>query len=145
MGTRTSPELAQELLVGATPGPWKLIGEYDDGEPRPDTSCLIHTHDGKYLGIMHGADAHLAAAAPDLAETIAGMEYEYAVQFKHGDTWEFENAERVGCLVDDLFSEDPQVAFWWRDKDDAQRFAASAPETTTRVVRRLVSAPEVVE
>ncbi|AIJ33447.1 hypothetical protein [Corynebacterium imitans] len=54
--------------------------EYIDGEPRPDTSCLIHTHDGKYLGIMHGADAHLAAAAPDLAETIAGMEYEYTVQ-----------------------------------------------------------------
>lgn len=138
--THIGPERAKELMQ---PGPWKVVGEYNDGEPRPDDSRLIYTSDSDYVGIMSAAGAYLAAAAPDLAQTVAGMRYEYAVQFKHGGAWEFENSQPVGSLVDDLFSEDPQVTCWWWNKEDAQRFAASVPETTTRIVRRLVSVPEV--
>lgn len=70
-----------ELLDTATPGPWRAIPNYNDGEPRPDDSCLIKVGD-EYLGIMHGPDAGLAAAAPDLAKQV--LNYHYAVgQLRH--------------------------------------------------------------
>lgn len=141
--TRTSPEQAQELLTGAEPGPWEAMKEYIDGEPRPDTSCLIHTHDGKYLGIMHGKDATLTAAAPDLAETIAGMRYEYAVQVSAdgGESWRFAHGVTKTTF-------DPIKPCWWfRTEEEAQDFAkfrATKPGKS-RVVRRLVTDVEVVE
>ena len=58
-----------ELLDTATPGPWRAIPNYDDGEPRPDDSCLIKVGD-EYLGIMHGPDADLTALAPDMAREL---------------------------------------------------------------------------
>lgn len=141
--TRISPEQAQELLTGAEPGPWEAMKEYIDGEPRPDTSCLIHTHDGKYLGIMHGADAHLAAAAPDLAATIAGMHWEYGVQVSNdgGESWRFAHGAAKATF-------DPIEPCWWfRTEEEARDFAKfRAPKRGhARVVRRLVTTPEVVE
>lgn len=142
MGTRTSPELAQELLVGATPGPWKLIGEYDDGEPRPDDSYLIHTPGGEYLGIMHGQDARLTAAAPELAEIVAGMRAEYAVQVSvDGELWRFAHGGTKSTL-------DPIDPCWWfRTEEEARDFAKfrTRKRVQVRVVRRLVSDVEVVE
>ena len=143
MGTRTSPELAQELLVGATPGPWKLIGEYDDGEPRPDDSYLIHTPGGEHLGIMHGQDARLTAAAPDMAATIAGMRYEYAVQVTDdgGESWRFAHGGTKS-------TPDPIDPCWWfRTEEEARDFAKfrTTKRSRARVVRRLVTDVEVVE
>lgn len=141
--TRISPEQARELLTGGEPGPWELIGEYQDGEPRPDESYLIHTPSGEYMGIMHGKDAHLAAAAPDLAETIAGMREEYAVQVTDdgGESWRFAHGGTRAVF-------DPIKPCWWfRTKEEAQDFAKfRAPKPgKSRVVRRLVTDVEVVE
>ena len=119
-----TPEKARELLDIANRG--------ETGGERPVTVAANH--------------APLAEAAPALAELVAGMHYEYAVQFKHGDVWEYENgAFNDRSPVDDLYSEDPSVAFWWDCVEDAQREAARIDVTPTRITRRLVSDPGVVE
>ena len=141
--TSISPERARELLDTASPGPWRVIDEYPDGVRRPDDSCLIHTPSGEYMGIMHGKDATLTAAAPDLAETIAGMRWEYAVQVSND-----------GCLLytspspRDLSTFDPIKPCWWfRTEEEAQDFAKfrTRKRVQVRVVRRLVSDVEVIE
>lgn len=60
----------QELADTANPGPWELLDEYADGEPRPDTSRMLRGAGGEYLGIMHTPDAQLAALAPELAREL---------------------------------------------------------------------------
>lgn len=60
----------REMIDSTSPAPWKLIGEYPDGEPRPDTSFLVHARGGEYMGIMHGDDARLTALAPDMAREL---------------------------------------------------------------------------
>ena len=60
----------EELLSEASPGPWEVVGEYRDGEPRPDTSRMMRSFTGDYLGIMQDPDAKLAALAPALAREV---------------------------------------------------------------------------
>jgi hypothetical protein len=60
----------EELLAKTSPGPWEVVGEYDDGEPRPDTSRMMRSFNGDYLGIMQDPDAKLAALAPALAREV---------------------------------------------------------------------------
>lgn len=141
--TQISPERAKELLEDASPGPWKVVDEYPDGVRRPDDSCLIHMPGCKYMGIMQLRDAHLTAAAPDLAETIAGMRAEYAVQVSTdgGESWRFAHGGTKATL-------DPIDPCWWfRTEEEAQDFAKfrTTKRSTTRVVRRLVTDVEVVE
>lgn len=141
--TRISPERARELLDTANPGPWEVMKEYTDGEPRPYDSHRICTESGVYMGIMHGQDATLTAAAPDLAETIAGMHWEYGVQVSNdgGESWRFAHGGTKTTL-------DPINPCWWfRTEEEAQDFAKfRAPKRGhARVVRRLVTDPEVVE
>ena len=64
-----------ELLFETTNGPWRVVGEYADGEPRRDTSRQIFAGD-KYLGIMHAPDAELAALAPDMARELLRLRRE---------------------------------------------------------------------
>lgn len=140
--THISPERAQELLDDAAPGPWEAVGEYPDGESRPDTSRLMRSANGEYLGIMHGADAHLAAAAPELAETIAGMRWEYAVQVSvDGELWLFAH----GGTKSTLNPIDP--CWWFHTEEEARDFAKfrTTKRSTARVVRRLVTDVEVIE
>lgn len=135
--TSISPERARELLDTASPGPWEVMTEYTDGEPRPHDSHRICTESGVYMGIMHGKDATLTAAAPDLAETIAGMEYEYTVYVYLGERhiiqWSFEEDSHVGEWTDDL------------DKAEYVRDALIKEGRRARLVRRLVSDPEVIK
>lgn len=135
--TSISPEQAQELLEGSEPGHWKVIAEYPDGEPRPDDSHVIYTLGCEYVGIVNGSHSHLAAAAPDLAETIAGMRYEYTVYVylgeKHIIQWSFEEDSHVGEWTDDL------------DKAEYVRDALIKEGRRARLVRRLVSDPEVIK
>lgn len=135
--TRISPERAQELLTGAEPGPWEAMKEYTDGEPRPYDSHRICTESGVYMGIMHGQVAPLAAAAPDMAETIAGMTYEYTVYVylgeKHIIQWSFEEDSHVGDWTDDL------------DKAEYVRDSLTKEGRQARLVRRLVTDAEVIE
>ena len=140
--TSISPERARELLDTASPGPWEVMTEYTDGEPRPHDSHRICTESGVYVGLAHGKDATLTAAAPDLAETIAGMRAEYAVQVSvDGELWLFAHGGVKGTL-------DPIEPCWWfRTKEEAQDFAKfrTTKRSTARVVRRLVTDVEVVE
>lgn len=135
--TRISPEQARELLDTANPGPWEVMKEYTDGELRPYDSHRICTESGVYVGIMHGQDARLTAAAPDLAETIAGMTYEYTVYVYLGEK----------RIIQWAFEEDSHVGDWTGDLDKAEyvRDSLAKEGRRARVVRRLVSDPEVVE
>ena len=63
----STPNL-KRLLAEAAPGPWEVRATYEDGDPRPDTSCQIFSADEKYLGIVHSPHAALAAAAPEIAQ-----------------------------------------------------------------------------
>ncbi len=98
-----TPEHVYELLENATPGPWTALPNYDDGQPRPDDSCLIKAG-GQYLGIMHGPDADLAAAAPELAKQV--LNYHYAVgQLRHlltmmADTDAVKTSPRASALCE---------------------------------------------
>ena len=140
--TSISPEQAQELLEGSEPGHWRVIAEYPDGEPRPDDSHVIYTLGCEYVGIVNGSHSHLAAAAPELAEIVAGMRAEYAVQVSvDGELWLFAHGGVKGTL-------DPIEPCWWfRTEEEARDFAKfrTTKRSTTRVVRRLVSDVEVVE
>ena len=82
-----TPDKARDILDGTTPGPWKWReGKDQNGEfvalRGPDGSDALRTWDGDlYASGVHGTDADkaLAAAAPDMARTIAGMREEWGV------------------------------------------------------------------
>lgn len=101
-----TPEQAQELLDMANRGE-------TDGQ-RPVTVAA------KY--------APLAEAAYALAQTVAGLHYEYAVQIK-----------------------DREPASWWKDlaiaRGEMEEIRKAWPERVHnfRIVRRLVGEPEAVE
>lgn len=63
---------ARQLLDGTTPAPWE---HYDD-----HGIVSLTSGDAAIATDLNGWDADLIAAAPEHAETIAGMEYEYACQ-----------------------------------------------------------------
>lgn len=136
-----TPEQARELLDGAQPGPWKAVDEDDNGKKRPDTSRLMRSASGEYLGIMHGQDAHLAAAAPDLAETIAEMHWEYAVQAMD------EDGKWLGIDKNGLATHAHGFVVWHISQRDARESLLDLveQEAPTRIVRRMVTDPEVVE
>lgn len=145
-----TPEKAHKLREKATPGPWERHPD------KPRVLCnlkhkfAVHVELVKDRGLKPHpedvANTELIAAAPDLAELVAGLRYEYAVQAKHGDVWEYENcAFSDRCPMDDLYSEDPSLAYWWDCVEDAQRAAAYIVAAPTRIVRRLVGDPEVTE
>ncbi|OFP63520.1 hypothetical protein HMPREF2978_00630 [Corynebacterium sp. HMSC074C01] len=66
----------KRLLAEAAPGPWEARATYEDGYPRPDTSCQIFSADEKYLGIVHSPHAAIAAAAPEVAHEVLRMREE---------------------------------------------------------------------
>lgn len=115
-----TPQEARELLDKATPGPWDCVGQ-DDEYPRV-------ARDG-YQDITNDAtnfNAPLIAAAPALAELVANLHYEYAVELKHGDGWITSRHHA------------PTI-------ETAKEIAARYTRTETRIVRRLATDPEVVE
>lgn len=63
---------AKQLLDGATPGPWEHYNDHG--------IVSLSSGDAAIATDINAWDADLIAAAPELAETIAGMEYEYACQ-----------------------------------------------------------------
>ena len=83
-----TPDQARALLDGATPGPWCLR----------ETDVLMnarafHIRKVGQPGIRvrattygHNDDPELIAAAPDMAETIAEMQWEYGVEQATGTT-----------------------------------------------------------
>lgn len=84
----TTPEQARKWRDDARPGPWYV--HTDPGDP---DGTFIYDEDGHMcIAVWRGgsdykeADLALAAAAPDLAQTIATMRWEYGVEQATGVT-----------------------------------------------------------
>lgn len=76
-----TPEQARQLLEGTTPAPWE--------HSNPDGITEISASGEAIATDANPKDAPLIAAAPDMANMIAGMSPEYAVQGKvpSSDEW----------------------------------------------------------
>lgn len=121
-----TPDQARALLDGATPGPW-CLRETDVlmnarafhirkvGQPGIRVSATTYGHND---------DPELIAAAPDMAETIAGMTELWAVE---------EMADDGGWW---------RITVWHANRPDAEHFLQGSDR---RLVRRLVGPVETVE
>ena len=128
-----APDQAAELLAGTTPGPWVKRRDRDGGQlpvvvstPRGDRHHIM-TAEPACSEERAQADTGLIAAAPALAQTIAGMKTEYAVQTKEGG------------LTQLYYGRD---LVWTDIKLTAEQVAHEIGGT---VVRRYVTAPEVID
>ena len=113
-----TPDQARKLLDGATPGPW--VAWLDNEAIATDQSPGLYNTDGAVewgRNIEHYVP--LAAAAPELAQTIAGMRWEYGVEQATGTTQ------------------------WFRARPMAE--AHAQVHGCFRLVRRLVGPVEVAE
>lgn len=124
-----APDQAAELLAGTTPGPWVKRRDRDGGQlpvvvstPRGDRHHIM-TAEPACSEERAQADTGLIAAAPDLAQTIAGMRWEYRVEEWSGEYW-------YPCET-------------WTD--DFSLYDGCTPRKTERLVRRLAGPAEVTE
>ena len=130
-----TPEKARELLDGdfktETNPEWvgDVAADYD-------SFC------GPFVRATPGHEA-LYDAAHELAEVVAGLRYEYAVQVPVNGHWKYTKDEQYGPEVlsnhrDATWYSSRQAAAAWADLwDDG--------EEEPRIVRRYVSEPEVIE
>ncbi|PZO97671.1 MAG: hypothetical protein DI609_12620 [Corynebacterium urealyticum] len=92
---------------------------------------------------MTWENAPLIAAAPALAELVANMRYEYAVEVVWGKNVTYAYKDDTGK------GQFGPLAVWSWTRGDAAEFVAElkdfTPHTTARVVRRLAGESEVVE
>lgn len=117
-----TPDHADQWAQEATDGPWYVHTDTDGTLIHDDTGnmCIaVESTGSAYLA----ADLTLAAAAPGLAHTIAGMRYEYRIEEWGGNYW-------YPC------------AEWDGDESLFDGYTARKGE---RLVRRLVGPVEVVE
>lgn len=128
---QVTPELARELLDEAYPEP-RFVDEWTaeevDLRPVTVTAELVP----------------LVEAAPALAELVANLRYEYAVQVQMSDgEWHFTDDEYYP-----FGTPEPRHAEW-QTKTGAEELYASFAEDDgpkhIRIVRRLVSESEVAE
>ena len=127
-----TPDEARDMLEGTTPGPWKWReGKDQNGEfvalSGPDGADALRTWDGDlYASGVHGtnADKALAAHAPDMAATIAGMKFEYAVEMYH---------EAAGAWI--------RCTDWIGVREIAEQRLSG----DDRIVRRYVTEPEAAD
>ena len=129
---------AKQLLDGATPAPWEWVGYSLEAESSMVLDFQCVTEFG-----MNGAtrevevtpeDEVLIAAAPELAQALAEETYEYAVQAKIGSKWEY---------MQDGFFRDAWFSELRKAKAGARELRSIGKET--RIVRRRVSPPEVID
>lgn len=131
------PEDAQSMLWEATPGPWQVRGDGpSSGQPHfYICTCEDRTHVAE--NVYYG-NARLLTYAPDMAEQIASMHYEYAVQKLDGHEWKLTDLDGRA-----LESYEYEKVTWWSDPIPQSDIADRGPGW--RIVRRLVSDPEVAE
>ena len=130
-----TPEQARELRDGIRNTPWRAI----KSDFKIDPTGIVRDAEDETIGAAEGGhvdpdfthgQADLIAAAPGMAETIAGMEWEWAVQHQEGETWHYVHSWRKSL----------SEAEW-----DLRKNKGWSPDSTFRIVRRLVSSPEVVD
>ena len=130
---------AKRLLDGATLGPWEWIGydleqTFDAGGAIVMEATCENPHLGGVVNVeITPEDERLIAAAPELAQALAEETWEYAVQAKTGSKWEH---MQDGFFRDAWFSE-------LRKAEAGARELRSIGKET-RIVRRRVSPPEVI-
>lgn len=139
-----TPEKAHKLRERATPGPWERHPDNPRMLCNLDRKFAVHAELVKNRGLEPDpedvANTELIAAAPDLAELVAGLRYEYAVQV-NGREWLRENDEGRFVLTGD-----PMRALRHYHPGVAASIAKGASAQFScecRVVRRLVGEPEV--
>ena len=141
---------AQKLLDGATPGPWELInGEINQIQHTPEQCTSIRCdHRWPVLSESWGesaavvaADEDLAlmAAVPEMAQALAEESYEYIVQVKRANAWQFYIGESR------MVSDNPGAAYGFSQRSNALEFSKMETKRPTRIVRRRVSPVEVIE
>ena len=141
---------AKRLLDGATPGPWELInGEIHQIQHTPEQCTSIRCdHRWPVLSESWGesaavvaADEDLAlmAAVPEMAQALAEDSYEYIVQVKRANAWQFYIGESH------MVSDNPGAAYGFSRRSNALEFSKMETKHPTRIVRRRVSPPEVIE
>ena len=121
------------------------ITVHEDEDPRYTDDCLVQIvekddeysiwYEEEHGGYEHGKlhFAHVFAAAPELAQALAEETYEYTVQAKTGSEWEY---------MQDGFFRDAWFSELRKAKAGARELRSIGKET--RIVRRRVSPPEVI-
>ena len=129
---------AKQLLDGATPAPWEWVGYSLESEHGMvlDFQCVTAFGQSGALREVEVTpeDEDLIAAAPELAQALAEETWEYSAQVKRGESGKT-------CTNSVTHREE-----WWADKDNAEWAAGRLQEQghKTRIVRRRVSPPEVI-
>ena len=87
--------------------------------------------------------AHDAALDAEAAKGNAEQAYEQALA---EETWEYSAQAKRGESWETCTSSETHLEEWWADKDDAEWAAGRLQEQgrETRIVRRRVSPPEVI-
>ena len=134
---------AKNLLDGATLAPWEWVGYSLESEHGMVLDFQCVTEFG-----MNGAtrevevtpeDEELIAAAPELAQALAEETYEYIVQAKRANEWQFYIGESIRP------TDKPGLAVGFSQKKYAEEFAKAEFKHPTRIVRRRVSPVEEIE
>ena len=136
---------AKRLLDGATPGPWVISGEFDpecpelQGAPQLENGLLkvpIISHD--IYGDFFPEDGDLIAKSWTNAKALAEETWEYIVQVKRANEWQFYIGESH------MVSDNPGAAYGFSQRSNALEFSKMETKRPTRIVRRRVSPVEVI-
>lgn len=139
-----TPEEASELLKGTTPGPWEADSYTYQLADCPEATDFWVSSESSFIAgndnrvgdervSAAGNNFELIAVAPVLAETIAGMQAEYAVQYlAPSGEWKF--------TYEDYENR-------WQSSLSVQMVRAVRDHAAeeTRIVRRYVTDVEVME
>ena len=100
--------------------------------------AIDHLADNEAYVTALQAAGLLAPDTPELAQPLAEETYEYIVQVHREGRWQFYIGESR------LPTDKPGLANGFSQKNHAQEFAKLEVEYPTRIVRRRVSPPEVI-
>lgn len=126
---------AKQLLDGTTPAPWVTGGKDESGNIYVGNP----SGEGNAVAAAGRCDADLIAAAPELAQALAEETYEYIVQVKRANEWQFYIGESH------MVSDNPGAAYGFSQRSNALEFSKMETKRPTRIVRRRVSPVEVIE
>ena len=124
---------AKRLLEGVTSGKWRAADSDIIAEDSNRFIATVSEYSGLDEPSEEYANVQLIAAAPELAQALAEDSYEYAVQAKTGSKWEY---------MQDGFFRDAWFSELRKAKSGARELRSIGKET--RIVRRRVSPPEVI-
>ena len=129
---------AQQLLEGVTSGKWQAADSDIIAEDSNRFIATVSEYSGLDEPSEEYANTQLIAAAPELAQALAEETYEYIVQVKCANAWQFYIGESH------MVSDKPGAAYGFSQRSNAWEFSKMETRRPTRIVRRRVSPPEVI-